>query len=94
MEHGGNGGANGNHVHGTGPELRVMRNIAASECGAKLLQASPSAKHAPAILVDNNDEYMNQPCASEKWYVLSIALGDDKQFKKRRLSLLNLRTGV
>nr|CUU97572.1 hypothetical transcript [Hymenolepis microstoma] len=51
---------------GSGQELRVMRNIAASECGAKLLQASPSAKHSQAILVDNNDEYMNQPCVSEK----------------------------
>ncbi|VDD82452.1 unnamed protein product [Mesocestoides corti] len=46
-----------------------MRNIAASECGAKLLQASPSAKHAPSILVNNNDEYMNQPCASEKFII-------------------------
>lgn len=45
----------------------VMRNIAATECGAKLLQASPAAKHAPSILVNNNDEYMNQPCASDKW---------------------------
>ncbi|VDK22313.1 unnamed protein product [Taenia asiatica] len=70
MENGGNGGANGKHVHGTGHELRVIRNIAASECGAKLLQASPSAKHAPSILVDNNDEYMNQPCASEKWFII------------------------
>uniref|UniRef100_A0A5K3F7E5 SUN domain-containing protein n=1 Tax=Mesocestoides corti TaxID=53468 RepID=A0A5K3F7E5_MESCO len=52
------------------PSLRVMRNIAASECGAKLLQASPSAKHAPSILVNNNDEYMNQPCASEKWFII------------------------
>ncbi len=51
------------------PSLRVMRNIAATECGAKLLQASPSAKHAHSILVNNNDEYMNQPCASDKWYV-------------------------
>ncbi|VDM32039.1 unnamed protein product [Hydatigera taeniaeformis] len=70
MENGGNGGANGKRVHSTGQELRVMRNIAASECGAKLLEASPSAKHAPAILVDNNDEYMNQPCSSEKWFII------------------------
>ncbi|VDN26246.1 unnamed protein product [Dibothriocephalus latus] len=49
------------------PTLRVMRNIAAVECGAKLLKASPSARHAASILVDNNDMYMNQPCASEKW---------------------------
>ncbi|KAL5963508.1 SUN domain-containing ossification factor [Taenia solium] len=70
MENGGNGGANGKRVHGTGHELRVIRNIAASECGAKLLQANPSAKHAPSILVDNNDEYMNQPCASEKWFII------------------------
>lgn len=64
---GGNGG--GKCVGGGcgGQELRVMRNIAASECGAKLLQASPSAKYPHAILVDNNDEYMNQPCSSEKW---------------------------
>ncbi|VUZ49739.1 unnamed protein product [Hymenolepis diminuta] len=61
-----NGGGSG----GDGEELRVMRNIAASECGAKLLQASPSAKHPHAILVDNNDEYMNQPCASEKWFII------------------------
>ena len=70
-----NGGGNESGGGGLGSgkkstELRVMRNIAASECGAKLLQASPTAKHAHAILVDNNDEYMNQPCASEKWCVL------------------------
>ncbi|KAL5103777.1 hypothetical protein TcWFU_009214 [Taenia crassiceps] len=70
METVGNGGSNAKRLQGTGQELRVMRNIAASECGAKLLQASPSAKHAPAILVDNNDEYMNQPCASEKWFII------------------------
>ncbi|BHF64710.1 hypothetical protein SprV_0200771600 [Sparganum proliferum] len=52
------------------PTLRVMRNIAAVECGAKLLKASQSARHAASILVDNNDMYMNQPCASEKWFIL------------------------
>uniref|UniRef100_A0A0V0J239 SUN domain-containing protein n=1 Tax=Schistocephalus solidus TaxID=70667 RepID=A0A0V0J239_SCHSO len=52
------------------PTLLVMRNIAAVECGAKLLKASPSARHAASILVDNNDMYMNQPCASEKWFIL------------------------
>ncbi|KAH9278852.1 SUN domain-containing ossification factor [Echinococcus granulosus] len=70
LENGGNGGATSKRGHDTAQELRVMRNIAASECGAKLLQASPSAKHAPAILVDNNDEYMNQPCSSEKWFII------------------------
>ncbi|CDS36935.1 protein osteopotentia [Echinococcus multilocularis] len=70
LENGGNGGTTSKRGHDTAQELRVMRNIAASECGAKLLQASPSAKHAPAILVDNNDEYMNQPCSSEKWFII------------------------
>ncbi|VDO02219.1 unnamed protein product [Rodentolepis nana] len=73
-ENGNVNGVNGkrNGGDGAGQELRVMRNIAASECGAKLLQASPSAKHSHAILVDNNDEYMNQPCVSEKWWVVSL----------------------
>ncbi|KAL7064828.1 hypothetical protein AAHC03_05035 [Spirometra sp. Aus1] len=57
-------------VEAVKPTLRVMRNIAAVECGAKLLKASQSARHAASILVDNNDMYMNQPCASEKWFIL------------------------
>ncbi|KAM7538608.1 hypothetical protein Aperf_G00000058426 [Anoplocephala perfoliata] len=67
---GGNGGGKCSGSGCGGQELRVMRNIAASECGAKLLQASPAAKHPHSILVDNNDEYMNQPCASEKWFII------------------------
>ncbi|KAL3321163.1 hypothetical protein Ciccas_000158 [Cichlidogyrus casuarinus] len=48
----------------------IRRNVADVQCGAKLLAANPQAKSPEHILSSNQDQYMNQPCASEKWFIL------------------------
>ncbi|KAA0191144.1 SUN domain-containing ossification factor [Fasciolopsis buskii] len=56
----------------TDRSVTLRRNVASVACGAKLLESSPSMKNAEAVLNSNNDEYMNVPCSSEKWFVLEV----------------------
>ncbi|VEL07990.1 unnamed protein product [Protopolystoma xenopodis] len=51
-------------------QVTVKRNVAAIECGAKLLAASPKTKNPEAVLNSNQDEYLNIPCIANKWFVI------------------------
>ncbi|TPP65472.1 SUN domain-containing ossification factor [Fasciola gigantica] len=56
----------------TDRSVTLRRNVASVACGAKLLESSPAMKNAEAVLNSNNDEYMNVPCSSEKWFVIEV----------------------
>jgi hypothetical protein len=47
-------------------------NFASHECGAKVIATNPEAKNPGAILTNNNDEYMLNPCSAEIWFVIEL----------------------
>ncbi|XP_069050504.1 SUN domain-containing ossification factor isoform X2 [Lepisosteus oculatus] len=49
-----------------------FNNYASVECGAKILSANPEAKSTSAILMENMDLYMLNPCSNKIWFVIEL----------------------
>ncbi|XP_028329031.1 SUN domain-containing ossification factor isoform X2 [Gouania willdenowi] len=47
-------------------------NYASVECGAKILGANPEAKSTSAILKENMDLYMLNPCGNKIWFIIEL----------------------
>nr|XP_014345436.1 PREDICTED: SUN domain-containing ossification factor isoform X2 [Latimeria chalumnae] len=47
-------------------------NYASVECGAKILASNPEAKSTSAILIENMDLYMLNPCSAKIWFVIEL----------------------
>ncbi|XP_069497297.1 SUN domain-containing ossification factor isoform X2 [Ambystoma mexicanum] len=62
-----------NGVQPTAKKVQKNRNNYASvECGAKMLAANPEAKSTSAILIENMDLYMLNPCSTKIWFVIEL----------------------
>ncbi|KAM9718641.1 SUN domain-containing ossification factor isoform 2-T2 [Menidia menidia] len=49
-----------------------FNNYASVECGAKILGANPEAKGTSAILMENKDMYMLNPCSNKIWFIIEL----------------------
>nr|XP_057924640.1 SUN domain-containing ossification factor-like isoform X2 [Doryrhamphus excisus] len=49
-----------------------FNNYASVECGAKILGANPEAKSTSAILKENMDLYMLNPCSHKIWFIIEL----------------------
>uniref|UniRef100_A0A8D0CET6 SUN domain-containing ossification factor n=1 Tax=Scleropages formosus TaxID=113540 RepID=A0A8D0CET6_SCLFO len=49
-----------------------FNNYASVECGAKILSANAEAKSTSAILMENMDLYMLNPCSTKIWFVIEL----------------------
>lgn len=47
-----------------------FKNIGSHNCGAKVISHNNEASNPAYVLNENRDEYMNNPCAVKKWYVV------------------------
>ncbi|XP_042338826.1 SUN domain-containing ossification factor isoform X4 [Plectropomus leopardus] len=58
------------------PAKKVQKNFknnyASVECGAKILSANSEAKSTSAILMENMDLYMLNPCSNKIWFVIEL----------------------
>ncbi|XP_068095985.1 SUN domain-containing ossification factor isoform X2 [Hyperolius riggenbachi] len=62
-------------VNGGQHTVKVQKNrnnYASVECGAKILSANPEAKSTSAILIENMDLYMLNPCSTKIWFVIEL----------------------
>ncbi|KAM4605479.1 SUN domain-containing ossification factor [Polymixia lowei] len=60
---------------GSHPVKKVQKNFnnyASVECGAKILGANTEAKSTSAILKENMDLYMLNPCSNKIWFVIEL----------------------
>ncbi|XP_046707802.1 SUN domain-containing ossification factor-like isoform X1 [Silurus meridionalis] len=59
---------------GSGGVKKVQKttNYASVECGAKILASNPEAKSTSAILMENVDVYMLNPCSNKIWFVIEL----------------------
>lgn len=51
---------------------KATNNYASSECGAKVIDTNDEAKNPGAILMENKDMYMLNPCSAEIWIVIEL----------------------
>ncbi|XP_030629060.1 SUN domain-containing ossification factor isoform X2 [Chanos chanos] len=51
---------------------KPFTNYASVECGAKILASNPEAKSTSAILMENMDMYMLNPCSNKIWFVIEL----------------------
>uniref|UniRef100_H0VC21 SUN domain-containing ossification factor n=1 Tax=Cavia porcellus TaxID=10141 RepID=H0VC21_CAVPO len=58
--------------HATKKVQKNRNNYASVECGAKILAANPEAKSTSAILIENMDLYMLNPCSTKIWFVIEL----------------------
>ncbi|XP_042318077.1 SUN domain-containing ossification factor isoform X2 [Sceloporus undulatus] len=58
--------------HATKKVQKSRNNYASVECGAKILAANPEAKSTSAILMENMDLYMLNPCSTKIWFVVEL----------------------
>ncbi|XP_007945303.1 SUN domain-containing ossification factor [Orycteropus afer afer] len=58
--------------HTTKKVQKNRNNYASVECGAKILAANPEAKSTSAILIENMDLYMLNPCSTKIWFVIEL----------------------
>uniref|UniRef100_A0A8C2XD74 SUN domain-containing ossification factor n=1 Tax=Cyclopterus lumpus TaxID=8103 RepID=A0A8C2XD74_CYCLU len=49
-----------------------FNNYASVECGAKILGSNPEAKSTSAILRENMDLYMLNPCSNKIWFIIEL----------------------
>uniref|UniRef100_A0A8B9SBZ6 SUN domain-containing ossification factor n=1 Tax=Apteryx owenii TaxID=8824 RepID=A0A8B9SBZ6_APTOW len=63
--------ANGGQ-HSAKKVQKNRNNYASVECGAKILAANPEAKSTSAILMENMDLYMLNPCSTKIWFVIEL----------------------
>lgn len=59
-------------IHATKKVQKNRNNYASVECGAKILAANPEAKSTSAILIENMDLYMLNPCSTKIWFVIEL----------------------
>ncbi|XP_075038549.1 SUN domain-containing ossification factor isoform X2 [Mixophyes fleayi] len=62
-------------INGVQHTVKVQKNrnnYASVECGAKILSANPEAKSTSAILIENMDLYMLNPCSTKIWFVIEL----------------------
>lgn len=52
--------------------FKNKNNYASVECGAKILAANSEAKSTSAILMENMDLYMLNPCSNKIWFVIEL----------------------
>ncbi|KAM6948238.1 SUN domain-containing ossification factor [Aplochiton taeniatus] len=60
---------------GSSPVKKVQKNFnnyASVECGAKILGSNPEAKSTSAILMENMDMYMLNPCSNKIWFIIEL----------------------
>eukprot|EP00062_Callorhinchus_milii_P010831 gi/632956128/ref/XP_007893805.1/ PREDICTED: SUN domain-containing ossification factor isoform X2 [Callorhinchus milii] len=62
-----------------------FNNYASVECGAKILAANPEAKSNSAILMENMDLYMLNPCSAKIWFVIELC----EPIQVRQLDIAN-----
>ncbi|XP_057190424.1 SUN domain-containing ossification factor-like [Triplophysa rosa] len=62
--------SNGNH--GGKQVQQIFSNYASVECGAKILSSNPEAKSTSAVLMDNMDMYMLNPCNNKIWIIIEL----------------------
>ncbi|XP_051501556.1 SUN domain-containing ossification factor-like isoform X2 [Myxocyprinus asiaticus] len=53
-------------------QKNFKNNYASVECGAKILSANNEAKTTSAILMENMDLYMLNPCSTKIWFVIEL----------------------
>ena len=52
----------------------LKNNVAAKECGAKMLDFSRQVTNADHVLNNNKDEYLNVPCSQpDKWFLSLVS---------------------
>lgn len=61
-------------------------NYASQDCGAKILSHNKEAKHVSAILDENRDLYMLNPCSASIWFVIELC----EPIQVEELQLCNL----
>lgn len=59
-------------LHSSKKLQKNFNNYASVECGAKILAANPEAKSNSAILMENMDLYMLNPCSAKIWFVIEL----------------------
>ncbi|XP_026881799.2 SUN domain-containing ossification factor isoform X1 [Electrophorus electricus] len=64
--------SNGSPQPGKKIQKNFKNNYASVECGAKILAANNEAKSTPAILMENMDLYMLNPCSNKIWFVIEL----------------------
>ncbi|XP_036452691.1 LOW QUALITY PROTEIN: SUN domain-containing ossification factor-like [Colossoma macropomum] len=57
---------------GTVKKVQKTTNYASVECGAKILSSNPEAKSTSAILMENMDMYMLNPCSNKIWFIIEL----------------------
>ncbi|XP_034038662.1 SUN domain-containing ossification factor-like isoform X2 [Thalassophryne amazonica] len=60
---------------GSPPVKKIQKNFnnyASVECGAKILGANPESKGTSAILMENMDLYMLNPCSNKIWFIIEL----------------------
>nr|XP_018667956.1 SUN domain-containing ossification factor-like isoform X2 [Ciona intestinalis] len=65
---------------------KTQVNYASQDCGAKILTQNPEAKHVSAILDENKDMYMLNPCSANIWFVVELC----EPIQIRQLQVANL----
>ncbi|XP_041805585.1 SUN domain-containing ossification factor-like isoform X2 [Chelmon rostratus] len=64
--------ANNGASHTVKKVQKNFNNYASVECGAKILGANPEAKSTSAILKENMDLYMLNPCSNKIWFIIEL----------------------
>uniref|UniRef100_S4R5K5 SUN domain-containing protein n=1 Tax=Petromyzon marinus TaxID=7757 RepID=S4R5K5_PETMA len=59
-------------LHQVRKTQKNLNNYASVECGAKILATNPEAKSTSAILMENMDHYMLNPCSAKIWFVIEL----------------------
>ncbi len=56
------------------PVSKTKNNYASVDCGAKVIATNPEAQNPTAVLQENKDIYMLNPCSAKIWYALPLCL--------------------
>ena len=51
---------------------RKQNNYASVDCGANIPEKNPEAQNAHAILLENKDAYMLNPCSANIWFIVEL----------------------
>merc|ERR1712096_481873 len=57
------------------PVIRTKKtqvNYASPDCGSKILSSNPEAQHISAVLSENKDVYMLNPCSANIWFNVEL----------------------
>lgn len=74
------------------PPIHIVRtkktqvNYASQDCGAKILAHNKEARHVSAVLDENRDLYMLNPCSANIWFVIELC----EPIQVQQLQLCNL----